>query len=194
MEPHSRIAKRNELDVFSRIIHLGILIPGVAAWLTGELAGDFEKIEHLGFTVHKWIGITMAVFVCLRLIYGIIGPKTFRFTLWLPFTKDRLKAVGEDVLGLLRFRLPDRPTHVGLAGLVETFGLAVFTWMALTGTQMFFFLMPGQEATGIWHFIEEIHEIGESLIPVFLLVHVGAVTLHALFGRQLWKPMIFLKE
>ena len=86
------------------------------------------------------------------------------------------------------------PTHVGLAGLVETFGLAVFTWMALTGTLMFFFLMPGQEAVGIGHFIEEIHEIGESLIPVFLFLHVGAVIIHALFGRQLWKPMIFLKE
>ena len=44
------------------------------------------------------------------------------------------------------------------------------------------------------HVIEEIHEIGEGLIPVFLVLHVGAVILHALFGRQLWRPMIFLKE
>ena len=194
MDQHAKMAKRNELDVFSRIIHLGILIPGIAAWLTGELADDFEKAEHLGFTIHKWLGITLAFFVCLRLLYGLLGPKTFRFTQWVPFTKDRLKAVGEDVLGLLRFRLPDRPTHVGLAGLVETFGLAVFTWMALTGTLLFFFLMPGQEARGIWHFIEEIHEIGEALIPVFLVIHVGAVVIHALFGRHLWKRMIFLKE
>jgi cytochrome b len=190
----SELSNKNDLDVFSRIIHLGILIPGIAAWLTGELAGDFEKTRHLGFNVHKWLGITLAAFVCLRLIYGLIGPKSYRFKQWLPFTKDRLKASWEDVSGLLRFRLPDRPTHIGLAGLVQTFGLALFVWMALTGTLMFFYLVPGQEARGVLSFVEEIHEIGEALIPIFLVLHVGAVILHALFGRQLWRPMIFLKE
>lgn len=194
MDQQPFITKRNELDVFSKIIHLGMLIPGIAAWLTGELADDYEKAEHLGFSIHKWLGISLAFFVCLRLLYGIVGPKTIRFTHWLPYSKDRLKEAGEDLLGLLRCRLPDRPTHVGLAGIVEAFGLAVFTWMALTGTLMFFFLVPGQEAIGFLGFIEEIHEIGEGLVPLFLFVHVGAVILHALFGRQLWKPMIFLKE
>ena len=194
MDQQAAITPKNDLDVFSRVIHLGILVPGLSAWLTGELAGDFEKAKHLGFTVHKWLGITLAVFVCLRLIYGLLGPRTYRFAQWLPYTKDRLKAAWEDVLGLLRFRLPDRPTHIGLAGLVQAFGLALFVWMALTGTLMFFYLVPGQKARGVMHFIEEIHEIGESLIPIFLILHVGAVILHALFGRQLWRPMIFLKE
>ena len=110
------------------------------------------------------------------------------------FSRDRLKTAWEDVLGLLRFRLPDRATHLGLAGLVQAFGLALFVWMALTGTLMFFYLVPGQEVKGVLHLIEEIHGIGESLIPVFIVLHVGAMILHALFGRQLWRPMIFLKE
>jgi hypothetical protein len=57
---------------------------------------------------------------------------------------------------------------VGLAGVVQTFGLLVFFWMALTGSLMFFFLETGLEAEGIIHFVEEIHEIGEGLIPVFI--------------------------
>ena len=82
MDQHSGMTKRNDLDVFSMIIHLGMLIPGIAAWLTGELADDYEKAEHLGFTTHKWLGITLASFVCLRLrmvsyqesqIEGIVG-------------------------------------------------------------------------------------------------------------------------
>ncbi len=77
---------------------------------------------------------------------------------------------------------------------VQTFGLLVFTWMGLTGGLMFFLLVPGQEARGVVHAIQEIHEIGEGLIPVFLVLHVGAVILHALSGRHLWRKMIFLKE
>jgi cytochrome b len=187
-------SKEVELDVFTRIIHLGILIFGVLAWLTGELAEDYEKIEHTGFTIHKWLGIILAAFICLRLIWGLVGPKNVRFSQWIPYAKERLLLAWEDILGCLKFRLPDRPTHEGVAGMVQTFGLAVFTWVALTGSLMFFFLETGQEAKGVIHFVEEIHEIGESLIPIFLVLHVGAVVSHALFGRHLWRKMIFLKE
>ena len=103
MEQQTHVTPKNDLDVFSRIIHLWILVPGIAAWLTGELAGDFEKTRHLGFTVHKWLGISLSAFVCLRLVYGLIGPRTYRFKQWLPYTKDRLKASWEAALGLLSF-------------------------------------------------------------------------------------------
>ena len=94
----------------------------------------------------------------------------------------------------MRFRLPDRPAHQGLAGLVQTFGLLTFSWMALTGSLMFFYLKPGIETAGMMHYIEEMHEIGEGLIPLFLGLHVGAVILHALTGRHLWRKMFFLRE
>jgi len=89
-------------------------------------------------------------------------------------------------------RLPDRPTHQGLSGLVQTFGLAVFSWMAITGSLMFFYLEPGHKAMGLMHFIKEIHEVGVWLIPIFLGIHVGAVTLHALAGNHLWRKTFFL--
>ena len=194
MNTDAEVSKRDDLDIFSRIIHLGILVFAVAAWLASEWAGEYEKADHFGFTIHKWLGITLAAFICLRLIYGIFGPKNIRFTQWVPYTKERLLLVWEDILGLLRFRLPDRPTHQGLAGLVQTYGLGVFTWMALTGSLMFFFLETGHEARGSLHFIKEIHEIGATLIPIYLVLHVGAVILHALSGRHIWRKMIFLRE
>jgi hypothetical protein len=46
--------------------------------------------------------------------------------------------------------------------------LLTFTWMALTGSLMFFYIRPGQKAGGLLHSTMEIHEIGEGLIPVFL--------------------------
>jgi cytochrome b len=186
--------RRDDLDIFTRFIHLGILTFGLLAYLTSGWAEDYQRAGHLGFSVHKWLGILLASFVALRLIYGIIGPRLVRFASWLPVTGKRLRTAAEDLFTLLRFRLPERPVHEGLAGVVEAFGLLVFTWMALTGSLMSFFLNPGREVRGIVQVIKEVHGIGENLIPIFLAVHVGAVILHALAGRQVWRKMFFLPE
>jgi cytochrome b len=172
----------NELDDISRVIHLGLTLCGILAWATGFLAGDYKRLEHLGFSIHSWLGISFAFFLILRIGYGSWGPDDYRFSKWVPYTKDRLLAVLEDLLMLLRFKLPERPMHVRLSGLVQTFGLAAFSWMALTGSLMFYYLTPGQKARGFLHLVKEMHEAAIWLIPVYLGVHVGAVLLHALAG------------
>ena len=194
MTTHSELPQKDELDLFARIIHMGFMVFGVLAWLTSEWAEDYEHINHLGFTVHRWLGMGLTISISLRLIYGLVGPENVRFSHWVPYTKARLLFVWEDILTLLKFRLPDRPIHQGIAGLVQTFGLLAFFWMALTGGLMFFYLEPGQKAGGVIHFIQDIHEFGEGAIPVFLGLHVGAVVLHALLGRHLWRRMFFLED
>lgn len=197
-EEHLTENKRRTEDAplgpFAILIHLGLFFFGIAAWLTGGLADDYKKFEHSGFTLHSWIGVGLAGFIFLRLLLGLFGPAHLRFTRWMPLTGERLQRVREDIAGLLRFRLPERPTHQGLAGLVQTFGLSVFFLMALTGGVMFFSLEPGQKATGLVHSVKELHEAGELLIPLFLSMHGGAVVLHALRGRHLWRRMLFIRE
>ena len=194
MKSYSEAAEKHDLDHFTRIIHLGLMFCGILAYLVSGWAGEYESPKHFGYTLHSWLGIGLASFIALRLIYGLVGPASARFTQWVPYTKERLLLVWEDILTLLRFHLPDRPSHMGLSGLVQTFGLLTFIWMALTGSLIFLYLQPGQKAIGMLHFIMEIHEIGEGLIPVFLALHVGAVLLHALTGRHLWRKMIFLND
>jgi cytochrome b len=191
MTSSSKATQRDDLDVFTRTIHLGLMTCGILAWLLSGWAGEYVSAKHLGFTIHSWLGMGLASFIALLLIYGLLGPTTVRFTQWAPYTKERLLLVWEDIMTLLRFRLPDRPNHMGLAGLVQTFGLLTFTWMALTGSLMFFNLVPGQQAGSFLQFIMEIHEIGEGLIPVFLALHVGAVLLHALGGHHVWRKIFF---
>jgi cytochrome b561 len=184
----------NEIDSLTRFIHLGITLFGILAWITGYFAGDYKRMHHIGFNIHKWLGIGLSFFILLRLIYGIIGPKNVQFINWIPFTKERLLLVWEDILTLLKFQLPDRPTHQGLSGLVQSFGLLVFSWMSITGSLMFFYLHPGSKVRGMMHFIKEIHEIGNWLIPIFLGIHGGAVILHALAGNHLWRKIFFLEK
>jgi cytochrome b len=194
MKTSSEKAEKSDLDIFTRIIHLELMTCGILAWLVSGWAGEYTSAKHLGFTIHSWLGMGLASFIALRLIYGLVGPASARFNQWVPYTKERLLLVREDVMTLLRFHLPDRPNHMGVAGLVQTFGLLTFTWMAVTGSLMFFYLVPRQKSGNFLQFIMEIHEIGEGLIPVFLALHIGAVLLHALGGRHIWRKMFFLKD
>lgn len=69
----------------------------------------------------------------------------------------------------------------------------VFSWMALTGSLIFFLLDPGKPAKGKIHWVMELHEVGEELIPTYLFLHVGGVVFYAFKGRDLWRRMFFLR-
>jgi cytochrome b len=184
----------NELENIARIIHLGLTLFGISAWATGFWAGDYKRLAHPGFSIHSWLGLGFAFFLFLRIGYGFCGPDDYKFSKWVPYTKDRLWAVIEDISLLLRFKLPERPMHVGLSGLVQTVGLGAFAWMALTGSLMFFCLTPGYKARGFLHLVKEMHEAVMWLIPIYLGIHVGAVLLHALAGDHRWQRTFFLKK
>ncbi|MDH3979207.1 MAG: cytochrome b/b6 domain-containing protein [Gammaproteobacteria bacterium] len=183
-----------ELDVTTRIIHLGLVLFGITAWLSGELAEDVEEGETFGYNIHSWLGLALAVIIALRLVYGLVGPANIRFSSWFPVTGPRLSVVWDDIRAMLLLKLPDGPLHHGLAGLVQAAGLLLFAWMAATGTWLYFSLVPGREAGGILHLVEELHEVGEGLIPLYLVLHVGAVVLHALLGRHKWRRMFFINR
>lgn len=189
-----KMLTNERLDSGTRLLHLGIVVFGLLAWGTGWLADDYKHAHHPGFTVHGWIGIGAAASIALRLVYGVIGPRASRFWKWLPVTGKRLRLVGEDIRGLFRLQLPDREPRQGLAAVVEAFGLAVFTFLSVTGVFLYLFLEPGMKAQGTMHLVKEMHETGEILLPLFFAAHAGAVLLHALTGRHLWRSMFFLKN
>ena len=182
------------MDITSRIIHLGIMVFALSAYLTGDMADDYKKVEYLGFTIHKWLGMAVAFFVLFRIIYGIVGPQKVRILKWLPYTKERLKEAGEALTAALSFKRPSAPAHLAVSGAVKTMGLLLFTWMATTGTVMFFFVEPGSRVGGLLHFVKEVHEVGETLIPVYLVIHIGAAVIHALYGQDFWRKMLFIKK
>ena len=189
-----RVRGHDRLDAGTRLLHLGLACFGLLAWGTGWLADDYKELRHSGFTIHGWIGIGTAVFLGLRLLYGIIGPRPVRFWNWVPVTPGRVRLVMEDLRGLLRFQLPDREPRQGLAAVVESLGLAIFLFLSGTGIALFLYLEPGMKARGTMHFVKELHEAGEILLPFFIGIHAGAVLLHALAGKHLWRRMLFLRE
>lgn len=183
-----------EIDVVTRLLHLALVGFGLAAWLTGDLADEYEHGASLGFTIHSWLGNSASAAVGLRVAWGIVGPRSARFSSWLPVTRDRLRLVVEDLYTLLRFRIPERAPHQGLAGIVQGVGLLIFAWVAATGSMLFFTLEPGARPGPWLDLVKDFHEVGETLIPAFLAVHVGATIAHALAGDQRWRIMFFLSS
>src|SRR5580698_4940210 len=181
------------LDVPTRVLHLGVAALGTWAWWIGEDAGDYHKAVHPNFTLHEYVGLAFSAVLALRLIYGFFGPQALRFSAWVPYTRERLAAVKQDVRSLLRFKMPDPKVHRGLNAAVQSLGLVLFTWQAVSGVIMSIYIIPGERAVGWLHTLKELHQTSSVWIPAYLALHVGASVLHALTGHQIWKKMVFIK-
>ena len=187
--------EKDQLDFLTLVLHAGITVFGLAAWLTGEWAGDYKTLTYAGFELHRFLGMGLSICILLRLLYGVWGPDQVRWSALIPLDlKAWLGSIKEDLQSLLKRELPDRPRFWGIKGAVQLFGLLVFSWMALTGSLLFTYLHPGHKAHGAVHLIKELHEIGETMIPIFLALHLLGVLLDALWGRGKWRRVLFLER
>ena len=172
-------------SVPAKIIHMGLAIFGIIAYLTAE--GAEHSDDGFGYQLHAYLGLTLMAFVVLRVIHGYTGSAEMRFSSWSLFSKSQWAQAIEDIKSLLQMKMPERGMHQGLAGLVQAFGLIIFAWMGATGTALYF-INESMNGT-LYEIFEETHEVGESLIPLFLILHVGAVITHTLVGKPNWKKM-----
>ena len=174
----------------AKLIHMGLAGFGILAYLTAEAAEHSDG--GIGYLFHAYLGLTLMAFVLLRLVGGLSGSTKMRFSSWSPFSRLQWTQSIDDVKSLIRFTLPERGMHEGLAGLVQAFGLIIFAWMGVTGTALYFI----NESTNgmLYEIFEETHEVGESLIPLFLILHIGAVITHSLVGKPNWKKIWHFKN
>lgn len=187
--------EQDKLDFTTLVLHAGITVFGLAAWLTGEWAGDYKTLTHAGFELHRFLGISLSLCILARLLYGVWGPDQVRWSALIPLDlKAWLATMTEDLQSLLKLELPDRPRFWGIKGAVQLFGLLVFSWMTLTGSLLFTYLHPGHKARGALHLLKELHEVGETLIPIFLGLHLLGVLLDALWGQKKWPRVFFLEK
>ncbi len=175
---------------YAKVLHLGMAGFGIAAFLTGELAEGGSN--SLGYLLHAYLGLSLMTFVLLRVLRGVAGPGPLHFSGWSPLSRRQWTMALHDLGSLARFHIPERGMHDGLAGLTQAFGIAIFAWMGATGTGLFL-LRSGLE-NELFEVVEEFHEVGEALIPLYLALHVGSVLLHSLAGNPRWRKMWTFSE
>lgn len=54
---------QDEIDRFTKIVHLGLAVFGLLAWATGGIADDYKTTGNFGFYFHGVIGLIVVFFV-----------------------------------------------------------------------------------------------------------------------------------
>lgn len=171
--------------LLAKLLHGGIAIFGLTAFLSGELAEDGMRTT--GYYIHAYLGLSLAIFIGVRIYRGFTAAAPLSFSGWSPISSRQWSLAMQDLRNLLQLRVPEREIHEGLSGLTQAFGLILFSWMALSG--MALFLLAGDPEARLFEALEEAHEIGESLIPLYLVFHVGSVVVHSVAGKPIWQRM-----
>jgi hypothetical protein len=174
----------------ARWLHAGIAF-GVtwqiwsSLWMTPQWEhADYGSLGGLLFNAHAWIGLMTALFILWQWLW-IASDRRIRrqFFPW----SGPWQPVLADLAALARGRLSGGGPRPGLAALVHGLGLLTITWMALTGSAIYFFLPQGGALPGrALETLVPLHKLGNLVVWIYWCGHVAMTLLHALRREPIW--------
>ncbi len=144
-------------DAPVRVFHWLMVLCFAGAFVTAEA----ERWRLL----HVSLGYTMAVLVAFRLMWGVVGSRTARFT---EFVRGP-RAVWTYAQAMLRGKPPAHAGHNPLGALAIVAMLLLTLLIAASGWAMVHGVAGG--------FMEELHEAVANTLLLVVLVHVAGVAL-----------------
>ena len=75
--------KKYEYPTYAKLIHLGLVVFGITAYLTSEFADDVTSI---GYILHSYLGLSVATIIILRLVVGVATQGALSFKNWSPLS------------------------------------------------------------------------------------------------------------
>ena len=165
-------------DLFVRLSHWLIVLLVISAWLSAHY-GDVE------YKWHTWNGYTVFVLVLTRLIWGIVGSTSARFSQFLTFPKTVLFYL----LDLVKGKSTNYLGHNPAGGWMVIVILFVLLAQAITGLFSsddiinegpFVYYVSGDVValmTGWHHFFFD-------LLIVLILLHISAVLYHQIIKKE----------
>lgn len=131
---------------------------------------------------HEWAGYAVAGLIFARLVWGFIGPRNARFVSFWP-TVSRLR---HHLTQLRRRSFEDADEgHNPLGALMILLLMTLLTIIAVTGW------MQGLDQFWGEDWVENLHEVGATILMIAVCIHVLAVLIMPRFtGIALIGPMI----
>lgn len=193
----SNTVSHRVFDPLLRLLHATLALAILALILTSQLAEWFEEgpYEDTLWNLHVLSGYTLAISLTVRLLWGMMGPKSARWRdLWHP---------AQWKTSLKKLRLPDthRIGHDSLASLAYLFAYGVMILMVVTGLGLAASVFQAGplaswlgQATWLEDVLKEPHEVGFVLMLGFVGLHLVALVFHQMRGERVAQSMLTGKQ
>ena len=170
---------RQLLDRLNGPLHVAVAL--AAAWLIlgSPWIGMYDRLpEEPGWTNLAHVTVGFAA-LPIGLVYAAAVVQGGRWREYFPYLGGDLGAVGRDLAGIVRGRVPTVEGG-GLLPMIEGLLLLAFLLAGLTGAAWFF-----AQATETAVALREAHIVAARACAAIVLLHLAAVALHLLdFVRE----------
>jgi cytochrome b len=169
-------------DLPTRLFHWALVVLVAFAWISGD-QGWMEW--------HLMAGSAVLALLLFRLFWGVLGSDSVRFVRFVRGPFAALGHVGE----LLRRRPDHDTTHNALGGwavLAILLVLAVQVTSGLFADDQILTMGPlaGYVPARIVRLGTWVHVQAGNVVLAIAALHIAAVALYAVLGRDLWRAMI----
>jgi cytochrome b561 len=161
-------------NLFSVVIHWVMALLILITWSIAIVVGDMplSPLRIVGFSWHKWLGITVLFLVIIRLLWRATHPAP-KLDLKMPIWQEKVMALTHVALYLLMFAIPLVGWLMSSAKgyTVNYFGL--FDLPDLVGKD---------KALG--HQLKEVHELLANVLVALVGLHVLAALKHQFIDKD----------
>lgn len=164
-------------DLFVRIFHWSLASLFAVAWMTGEGSA--------WISVHTVAGYAIAGLVGLRVLWGLVGPKTARFTNFVYRPSSVLRYVKDVASGTAPRFLGHNPAGGAMI-------VALLVMLAITCITGYAAMVDAFSAR---HWLKEVHEAAVNVTILLIIGHLAGVIFSSFtHGENLIKAMITGKK
>jgi cytochrome b len=166
----------NVWDLATRIFHWSLVLLFIAAWVT---------IENRMMEAHEYIGHTLLALLLFRVIWGVIGSTTARFS---HFITNPLKALGYLKLSL-SLRSPHSTGHNPAGGWMVVIMLLFIGFQVLSGMYAnddlgFSGALSDSVSKSMSDTFTQLHALNFQLLIALVWIHLVAVFFYVLVKNE----------
>ncbi len=145
------------------------------------------------FLSHQLIGLSIAALVVLHWLW-LVARERQQLAQLLPVTRPGLRAVGCDLVGLLKGKTPPAGPRPGLPALVHGLGLLALTAVAAFGTAVYVLIRIGHVRSNLGETLANIHVFFAWILIVYWCGHVLLAIAHEARGDHVIARMFRLAQ
>lgn len=183
-DPPPATARVTAWDLPTRLFHWALVVLVVSAWVSFRFSENFS--DHL-LKWHRWNGLAILTLLLWRLLWGIFGSSTARFSSFVRSPLAALAYARDLAAGRSRLFLGHNPLGglmvLALLAIVAVqAGLGLFTVEHNDLTAGPLYRLVSESATKIasrWH-----HHVFDWLLLPLVAIHVAANVLYGIFKRE----------